>query len=274
MATNESSSEFNEDIDQIQLFRRKLEELVEKARTGMNNTNDVDIHMKNVWQNAFTMWTRTMELLINPPNNTVATSYDDCSYLFLNEIFYGLGLQKFVEKNGSLAYEMFFSSLDLLNILIVDQHQLDNNDTDTLNNVTVRYYLYALLFLSRVSCTYVPFTDELVNNYVTLLNVLKIHVDKQIMNDLSTKEREFDFVTAEILILLWNMADRTILAPSLILANLPNYAVRWLANSSCLKVDATESLIRIIYNMTRHDDGADEFNKHGAIDAVKDYQSR
>jgi len=274
MASNELSSEFDAHIDESQEFKRKLEELVEKARNNMNSTSNVDIQMKNIWQEAFTIWTRTMELLINPSNNTVVTSSEDCSYLFLNKIFYDLNLTKLVEKNGSLAYEIFFSCLDLVNALIVDQHQLGNEYIDMLCNDTVRNYFYILLYMSFMSCTYVPFTNELVNKYVPLLKILQVQVGEEIMNDLSSEERELYYVTQAILLLFWNMADRTMLAPSLILVDLPRNVLRWLANSRCLKVDATEPFIRIIYNMSRHDDGADEFNKLGAIDAIKEYQSR
>ncbi|CAF1460409.1 unnamed protein product [Adineta steineri] len=94
------------------------------------------------------------------------------------------------------------------------------------------------------------------------------------MSELSSGQEAFDKVTTEILILFWCMANRTILVPSLIVLDLPSSAVRWLTNSNCLNVEATEPLIRIIYNMARHDDGADEYNKLEAMEVIKKYQKR
>ena len=135
-------------------------------------------------------------------------------------------------------------------------------------------YFYILLALCISACNFIPFDDKLVNDYMPFFIDLKTYADKKVAGELSSGNEGFDRVTSEILILLWCMANRTILVPSLIRLDLPRHAVKWLSGSDYLSAEATEPLIRIIYNMARHDDGADEYNKLGALEVVKQYQRR
>ncbi|CAF5012335.1 unnamed protein product, partial [Rotaria sp. Silwood1] len=47
--------------------------------------------------------------------------------------------------------------------------------------------------------------------------------------------------------------------------------IGWLAQSTKLTDSGRRPLISIVHNIARHDDGADELNKYGAIDKIKEY---
>ncbi|UJR17652.1 hypothetical protein I4U23_004548 [Adineta vaga] len=274
MSTTQWSSAFNTSEDVIEQFKTKLDELVEEATNNMNNEDRSSIEMTKVWQKGLTLWKTTINYLINSTTTPNVTTYEDCSYLFYNKIYNSLDFVQRLEKDDSLCYEVFYSCLDLLNMLVVNQHHLNSDDIDISENNVINNYFYIVLYLCRAACNYVLFSDELVNDYMSFLTILKAYADKKVTSELESEQEQFDRVTTEILIFFWCMANRTILVPSLILLNLPSSAVRWLSNSGCLNATATEPLIRIIYNMARHDDGADEYNNLGAMEIIKEYQRR
>lgn len=267
MATNECAYA-------IEQFKIRLDELGEKVENNAKNDTEENVEITQVWQKALAVWRKTMESLFNSTSVTDTALYEDCSYVFFDKIYTRLHFGKRLQKDGSLCYEVFYSCLDLLNVLVVDQHYLSNDNVCTLQNNSMGKYFYIVLCLCRMATNYVLFKDELVHDYMTFLKILKAYADKKVMDELSSSQKTFYTITAEILIFFWCMANRTILVPSLVLIDLPSSAVRWLANCSCLNADATEPLIRIIYNVARHDDGADEYNKLNAMEVVKEYQRR
>ncbi|CAF1420355.1 unnamed protein product [Adineta ricciae] len=271
MTTDQSDVQLETCADVIEQYNTKLDELVKQI---INSKNIADVDMKNVWQKALILWRTAMEYMIDSAAASDAASYADCSYIFYNKIFIGLDLENRLEKDGPLCYEMFYSSLDLLTVLVIDRHHLTNDDISTFQNNTMNNYFYISMALCISACNFVPFDDRLVNDYIPFFINLKAYADKKVASELSSGNEGFDRVTSEILILFWCMANRTILVPSMIRLDLPKHAVKWLSDSGYLNAEATEPLIRIIYNMARHDDGADEYNKLGALEIVKQYQRR
>jgi hypothetical protein len=84
---------------------------------------------------------------------------------------------------------------------------------------------------------------------------------------------DYDHQTIEdILLLLWNLTDRTIV-------------VRWMLDTGfvetmleCLKIADLSSktarkLIGIVHNISRHDDGVDELKKFDGLSIIKNFQS-
>lgn len=256
MASNECANVMEE-------FQTKLDGLVDL----MKETRDI----RQLWQKALALWKKTIESLITMKEGAF---YEDCSDIFLTKVYFGLNFGQRLEKDGALCYEVFYSCLDELNRLVVDQHHLTSDSVEQLHSNTIGKYFRDLLFLSWMSCNFVPFTSELVSKYMRYLTMLKTYADEKVMRELASKQDQFDSVITHILIFFWCMANRTVLVPSLIQLDLARSAVQWLANCTCLNAEATEPIIRIIYNMARHDDGADEYNKLGTMDVVKQYQKR
>ncbi|CAF0980737.1 unnamed protein product, partial [Didymodactylos carnosus] len=108
------------------------------------------------------------------------------------------------------------------------------------------------------------------HNRVKLFVILKNRVDQRIA---STNENSMGTNTTRILSFFWNLSDRTIVVPILIEAGLHKSAISWLSQSDKVSNKQCRAFIATLYNLARHDDGADELNRHEAIEAIKRFQS-
>jgi hypothetical protein len=93
---------------------------------------------------------------------------------------------------------------------------------------------------------------------------LSIHIKQPVVHDKQT--------TDLILSLLWDLSDRTLLVPWLLSIGLVKTMLE------CLKITDTSSeialqIINIIFNISRHDDGADELKKFDGLIILKNIQS-
>jgi hypothetical protein len=265
---NDTFSTFHESIDEIQQIQAKFKTLTEQSIDDGDSARSC----KQLWILFLELWTKMLHLAVKVTKHD-AVFFEKCTSTF-STIWAKVKIDKLITTDSSVAHETFFGCLALLNIPAIRQYLLNssqiNQPFSDICFVNVQY----LLMLSTISCTYVPFNNALPDNYVELLEVLRIYVDKKMPSSLSETKHELGPIANQILSLFWNMADRTILVPLLLRIGLAASAIQWLANSDSLTPKARRPLISIVHNIARHDDGSDELNKHNAIEIVKAYQSK
>jgi hypothetical protein len=264
---NDSSSTSCGNIDTIEQILTKLKTLSGKPIGGEDSVDT----RRQVWIDFLELWTKMLYLAVIT-TELDATCFANCISTF-SAILEKAHINELLKTDGSIAHKTFFDCLNLLNIPAVHQYLLGRCAANTPFSDICFMNVQYLLMLSSSSCTHVPFNNDLPDTYVTLLDVLRINVEKKILTNLSGKKKELGPIANFTLNLLWNMVDRTILVPLLLRTGLAASAVQWLANSASLTATGRRPLISIVHNIARHDDGADELNKHNAIDVIKAYQS-
>jgi len=87
------------------------------------------------------------------------------------------------------------------------------------------------------------------------------------------KDHTLGILNRRILSFFWNLSDITVLIPILLKCDLAKRVVRWLSQAPMIIDKDRRPFISIVHNIARHDDGADELNKHDAINAIKQYRN-
>lgn len=271
---NNLSFKLDTNIDGIQQLYEKFKEL--SGQIVDDDDVNVDIRKKQ-WQYFLQLWTKMMELLSNSKTNTDVTYFKKCTEI-VPTISKKVNIDNLVQSGSSVVQDTLFTCFNLLNMPVVHQYLFNQKDADLPLNDIFYTTIDHLLMLAILSWTYFSCPSELPENYVTLLNTLVAYFDKEITNDIlidiDVAKHPLGGITLQILSLFTRMTDRTILIPWLLHTNLPIRVVRWLADSDIMHEEVRLELILMIYNIARHDDGADGLNNYTAIDIVKQYQSR
>lgn len=186
----------------------------------------------------------------------------------------------YIRKDIKVARETCFTCISQLNQPNMRYYlQLTTEQQELPENKIYSRHVYYLLLFAAQTVSILPFSivedRQFIENHLELYSLLIEKIDQSMPSHCQTteeKELELDFLCSRILGLLWNTADRTILIPILLKCDLAKKAIDWLAQASKLTTGSCRPLISIIHNIARHDDGADELNKYGAIDIIKQYQ--
>ncbi|CAF0945863.1 unnamed protein product [Rotaria sordida] len=128
------------------------------------------------------------------------------------------------------------------------------------------------------------FSRQIFFSYLDLLNTYKI---QQFLTALSPSTLADTIRESNIYILLFILLtlcssvlfvdsdisdhDRTIVVPSLLRAGFGKSVIEWL-NYPTLTETARRPIVSIVHNLSRHDNGADELNKYGAIEIINQMQ--
>lgn len=235
-----------------------FQELLRKFQQ-LNNSGDDPL---NRIRQAITL---SSELIDTVEKATAVDMYDfqTCFEIFYNDLSV---FESTTEKQDKKLFirEIFFAILDLLSKPQIRSYLNHNQQTIMLHKESYKFLTNMFLISAGITVTYVPFvkddiaTRKYTNTLCAMCNGVKYHLqpsteNKQpIADDDQTMEYTLSF--------LWNLADRTIVMPWFLGIDFVKAMLECLKRVD-LSSETARKIIGIIYNISRHDDGADELNK-------------
>jgi hypothetical protein len=228
-------------------------------------------HMKNRLNQSISLWNDLLNMA-NNVNEKNKGYFNQNRVLFL-KIFADINETKLFDNDKDFSRQTFFSYLDLLNTNEIQQF-LTALSPSTLADSIRESNIYVILFTLAALCEHVPFVDDDIDDkYTSLLNALRIHVEHKLQSAMSQQATTMpsEPIHKRILSLIWNLSDRTVTVPSLLRAGFGKSVIEWL-NYPTLTNTERRPMVSIVHNLSRHDDGADELNKYGAIETINRMQ--
>ncbi|CAF1377314.1 unnamed protein product, partial [Rotaria sp. Silwood1] len=253
--------------------RSAYQHLIDQLETLQTLPTTTATLKKEMWSQFLTLWCEILE--ISPSDAQLC--YEKCASilprLFKTANFY------FIRKDLNIARKSLFACISQLNHPNMRYFlQLTTEQQNLPENKIYHQHVYYLLLISAQTISFLPFAtiedQQFIENHAELYSLLIEHIEQSMPEHCQTIiEKNYDLGTINIryLSLLWNTADRTVLVPILLKYDLARKVIGWLAQSTKLTDSGRRPLISIVHNIARHDDGADELNKYGAIDKIKEY---
>ncbi|CAF3829969.1 unnamed protein product, partial [Rotaria sordida] len=186
------------------------------------------------------------------------------------------------EMTRKTQQQIFFSLFDLLNTSARIVSFLQSKSSKTTNNSDVNqtvanacgsvlYAILEILIILRAQMT----GNNLEKYQNTLFASFIIFLDEYFMIKKCSrlKELQNDRLITTMLSFICNTADQTSIIPILIYANCPQACLRWIS-LSYLNIDEYRSLIFILHNIARHDDGVIILNKYECAKILLEFKSQ
>jgi hypothetical protein len=172
--------------------------------------------------------------------------------------------------------EIFFALLDLLCKPQLCLYLNDDQHTVILHKKCYERLTHLLLTSATPGITFIPFKKEdiTIRKYTDMLSAMykRVERDLQMRNSTEQPESEYNPTTEFILSFLWNLVDRTIILPWLLGIGLSKSMLKCLKITN-LSSETVRSIIPIIHNIARHDDGAEELRKLDGLSIIKDFRT-
>ncbi|CAF3900114.1 unnamed protein product [Rotaria sordida] len=197
----------------------------------------------------------------------------DANRAVVTKVFSDINETDLFNNDNNFSRQIFFSYLDLLNTYKIQQF-LTALSLSTLADSIRESNIYILLFILSTLCSSVLFVDsDISDQYNSLLNAMRLHVNQNLQSTILQQNMNEKHMTVHqrILLLIWDLSDRTIVVPSLLRAGFGKSVIEWL-NYPTLTETARRPIVSIVHNLSRHDNGADELNKYGAIEIINQMQ--
>ncbi|CAF4090625.1 unnamed protein product [Rotaria sordida] len=229
---------------------------------------------KEMWSQFLALWCEILQ--ISPSDASLC--YEEYASvlprLFKTVNFY------FIRKDVKVARESCFTCISQLNHPNMRYFlQLTTEQQNIPENKIYHQHIYYLLLIAAQTISFLSFAtsddQQFIENHQELYSLLIEHIEQSMPEHCQTiieKEHDLGIINLRSLSVLWNTADRTVLVPILLKCDLAKKVIGWLAQSTKLTDTGRRPLISIVHNIARHDDGADELNKYGAIDKIKEYK--
>jgi hypothetical protein len=210
-----------------------------------------------------------------------AIGYDDSreNNNFLRQFFRILccyNIQEFVEQMTSkIRREIFFSLFDQINssksIVSYLQNNLSNDNQILINSCGfILYIVFKFLGNLKLKLT----SNDLGKYQNNIFNPFIIFLDEYFIKkeNLRVNDKQNDILIEEILSFICNITDKTLTIPILINANYPQACLRWLS-LSYLDDYEYESIIYIVSNIARHDEGVIILSKFDCGKIVRQFKN-
>jgi hypothetical protein len=221
-------------------------------------TNDSDNKIKSSIQEILHLW---------PDILTAANTATDDELFALNvsravltQVFTIVLSKDFFNKDPLLVREIFFI---MFNILTKHTDIFRNNDATPISIfIDSNVRLLVKMITSIASSVRFKPGDLSETGDHQLLVAMREHIDQ---------DSKHDNLTDGLISLIWNLSDRTVLIPILLKADYANSVVEWIkAREIKFRDDKLDAPIHILHNISRHDDGIDQLNKHYALKVIGD----
>jgi hypothetical protein len=223
--------------------------------------------MKKRLKQSISLWHELLNMA-NHANEKNKNDFD-LNRILVVKVFSDINETDLFNNDKEFSRQTFFGYLDLLNTFEIQQF-LTALSLSTIADSIRESNIYIILFNLTVLCQFVHFVDDgLDDKYNSLFNAMRIHVEQKLQNAMPQKSTQA--VHQRILSLIWNLSDHTVTVPSLLRAGFGKSVLEWL-NNPTLTDTGRRPMVSIVHNLSRHDDGADELNKYGAIETINRIQ--
>jgi hypothetical protein len=229
---------------------------------------------KQAWLQFLSIWHE----ILQTPASEIAPCYDECARLIpllINATdFYT------IRKDIHLARESCFQCIDQLDQpRIKDYLQLTKEQQELPENKIYYKHIYNLFLIASQTVSFVLFQtvddQKFIENHSELFILFIERVNKNMPEhypEATPNNHVLKILNNCILKFFWNSTDPTVLIPIFLKCGLAKQIIKWLFQAAMLTETGRRPLISIAYNITRHDDGADEMNQYDALNAIKQYQ--
>ncbi|CAF3460845.1 unnamed protein product [Rotaria sp. Silwood1] len=188
------------------------------------------------------------------------------NYLISTQIT--LNLSSIFENNPLYARTVFYRSFDLLSLPLMTDFLNDKCSNELFSHMTLIFCI--IIDYIHSTSGHIVFKKNDLHNLVPNLRLLIEYVDKNKQNSNKTC---IPTTVKYILLLFWTLADKTILVPTLIETKCSNYALKWISMQD-LSLDIQRICMHILYNLARHEQGAEALNNANGINILKEFQQR
>ncbi|CAF3955055.1 unnamed protein product [Rotaria sp. Silwood2] len=179
-----------------------------------------------------------------------------------------LDLSSIFENNLFYARTVFYRSFDLISLPLIVDFLNDKYPSELFSHMTL-IFCTIINYIDSAS-RHVIFKKDDLQNLVSSMHLLIEYVDKNKQNSNVTC---ISITVHSILLCFVTLTDKTILVPSIIETKCSNYVLKWISMQD-LSLDIQRICMYILYNIARHDQGAEALNKANGINIVKDFQQR
>ena len=229
---------------------------------------------KKAWLDFLALWSKILQFT---PTSAQAC-YEECTRM-LDGVFKSVNFVS-ITRDAKLAKKSIRICISQLNQPHIKEFiRLPDGKDDSPENQTYLFHVQQILSIISKSILSTPFRtsedQQFIDSHIELFTLLIERVDRAMPEHLpSIPEKGYPLgkVSERILNILWNLSDRISLVPTFLKCGLADKVTRWLGQAALLNDNGRRSLISIIHNLARHDDGADGLNEQGAIPVIKQYQ--
>jgi hypothetical protein len=265
-----TSKEFIQTDPQDSLLCQKLFDKFKDFNQETTAISDSE-NMKKRLRQSISLWNELLTIATNA--NEKNKCYFDQNRVLVLRVFSDATETDLFNNDSEFSREIFFGYLDILNTNEIQQFLTASSPStlaDAIRESNVDILLSVLSFL----CKFVSFVDDnIANNYNCLFNAMRLHAEQKLQNAQSqpSTNKKSASIHQRILSLIWNFSDLTVNVPSLLRAGFGKSVLEWL-NYPILADTDRRPMVSIVHNLSRHDDGADELNKYGAIETINRLQ--
>lgn len=246
-------------FDKFELFKREI--------TTLSNCDNT----KQILNRSISLWNELLQMVKNATNKDLY--YLDESLNLVTKLFLDAKETKLFNDDTNFSRNLFFNYLNLINTHEFQQFLILPSSSTLIDIIFESNMDTALLLMIHLS-NFVLFVDsDLADQYNSLLNAIRIHIDQKIQSTILGKQIEKNRSTLHerTLLFLWHLSDHTVVIPSLLRAGYGKCVIEWL-NCPTLPDDIRRPIVSIVHNIARHDEGADELNRYRAIDTINQMQ--
>ncbi|CAF0857593.1 unnamed protein product [Adineta steineri] len=229
------------------------------------------------FQDRYRQGVRLFSELIDSIEMTTTDDENDftiCRHLFLTTIAQ-FRSDIITKDEGLIRREIFFASLDLLSKREISLYLNDEQHVRMPQSELYKILTSQLLAIVNSNILHACFTsdDVATRKYTNTFCIISKRIERNVChnNQAEQEASDSDLTTSDLLSFLWNLSDRTVLVPWLLNTGLANIILACLKTLK-LSSKTAESIINIIQNISRHDEGVDELNKFDGLRILKDIE--
>jgi hypothetical protein len=224
---------------------------------------------RETWMNIIELW---IELSMKTADILIDEQYiiTDCLNIIISLSHQLIESKSIFDRNDTKSAEKIFSTcLIMLDLPHINAFlsQIDETSEELIFTLNIQFML-------TIAMHSTPFLSSnvsiIINERTNLLTVFINYVEQRI----NLVEQRSEPIVERILMFFWNISDRPFFVSILVKIDLPECVIRWLSYSNITTYEHSISLISIVHNLSRHDEGVDALNKYEAIEIIKDFQCR
>ena len=181
-----------------------------------------------------------------------------------------------IKNEEPFAREIFFAALDTIKNSSICLYLSNDQNLKELHKTIYKLLSILLILICNQACPFVAFlssdatelhyTDVFINMCKNVQHGLESLSSNSELSNLDNQPGGF------ILSFLWNLSDRTIVIPWLLEVNLAKNALAWSMLPE-LPQDTFHSIVSILHNISRHDDGADQLRQMNGLQTLTELQN-
>lgn len=164
------------------------------------------------------------------------------------------------------AQMMFNRGLEMLSLPVIQAFLNDRCSKELFTHLAS--IVYNIISRIQAEISFISFEKDDLEIHVTNLRLLIEYVDR---NQQNMNEDYIAPIFSNTIIIVCNLANNTILVPTLLKANIAPYFVKWISSPD-LSLTSKTYCFHALHNLARHDQGAKALNDAGCINILKDFK--